>query len=46
MSLLSLPEIKINSKICLIYRLFPYPNQEIPGNEPGNGLATIPATNC
>lgn len=29
---------------CLIYRLFPYPDRKIPGNEPGNGLTTIPAT--
>ncbi len=30
----------INIKISLRYRLFPYPDREIPGNEPGNQLAT------
>ena len=34
----------INIKISLIYGLFPYPDREIPGNEPGNQLATNPAT--
>ena len=34
----------INIKISLIYWLFPYPDREIPGNEPGNQVATIPAT--
>ena len=31
-------------KISLIYRLFPYPDREKPGNEPGNQVTTIPAT--
>ena len=31
-------------KISLIYGLFPYPDRERPGNEPGNQAATIPAT--
>ena len=39
-----MPEIRINIKISLIYWLFPYPDREIPGNEPGNQAATIPAT--
>ena len=31
-------------KISLIYWFFPHPDREIPGNEPGNQAATIPAT--
>ena len=31
-------------KISLIYWFFPHPDREIPGNEPGNQVATIPAT--
>ena len=34
----------INIKISLIYWFFPHPDREIPGNEPGNQVATIPAT--
>ena len=34
----------INIKISFIYWLFPYSDREIPGNEPSNQLATIPAT--
>jgi hypothetical protein len=39
-----LPEIEIDIRKYLIYRLFPYPDRRIPGNKPGNQVATIPAT--